>query len=162
MVARLGIERMSRRTEQVNELLREELSGLLAREVRDPRVSGIVSITGVDVSPDLRHAKVWVSVYGSDEDRASTMEALHAARAFRVARTAQQPYRLRSRDGAGESPSGRRRRDLWWWRGAIADSRCGSTCRQETRRWRAASSEMRVAIVPLRHRVARGRILPLR
>lgn len=82
MVARLGVERMSRRTEQVNELLREELSGLLAREVRDPRVSGIVSITGVDVSPDLRHAKVWVSVYGSDEDRASTMEALHAARAF--------------------------------------------------------------------------------
>ena len=73
---------MSRRTEQVNELLREELSGLLAREVRDPRVSGIVSITGVDVSPDLRHAKVWVSVYGSDEDRASPMEALHAARAF--------------------------------------------------------------------------------
>lgn len=73
---------MSRRTEQVNELIREELSGLLAREVRDPRVSGIVSITGVDVSPDLRHAKVWVSVYGSDEDRSSTMAALHAARAF--------------------------------------------------------------------------------
>ena len=56
---------MSRRTEQVNELLRQELSGLLSREVRDPRVSGIVSITSVDVSPDLRRAHVWVSVYGT-------------------------------------------------------------------------------------------------
>jgi ribosome-binding factor A len=47
---------MSRRTEQVSELIREELSVLLAREVRDPRVAGIVSVTHVDVSPDLRRA----------------------------------------------------------------------------------------------------------
>ncbi len=73
---------MSRRTEQINELLREELSGLLAREVRDPRVAGLVSITHVDVSPDLRRAYAWVSVLGSEEDRASTMRALRAARPF--------------------------------------------------------------------------------
>jgi ribosome-binding factor A len=73
---------MTRRTEQVNELLRNELSELLTREMQDPRVSGIVSITSVDVSPDLRHAKVWVSVYGTDDDRRSTLKALSAARPF--------------------------------------------------------------------------------
>ncbi|MBF6599713.1 MAG: 30S ribosome-binding factor RbfA [Dehalococcoidia bacterium] len=86
---------MSRRTEQVNELLKQELSSLLSREVRDPRVSGIVSITGVDVSPDLRRALVWVSVLGSDDDRASTMRALHAARPF-LRRELAQRLRLRT------------------------------------------------------------------
>ena len=57
---------MSRRTEQINELLREELSGLLAREVHDPRVSGLVSITHVDSSPDLQRARAWISVLGSE------------------------------------------------------------------------------------------------
>ncbi len=73
---------MSRRTEQVNELLRQELSSLVSREVRDPRVSGIVSITSVDVSPDLRRAHVWVSVFGTDDEREGTMRALKAARPF--------------------------------------------------------------------------------
>ena len=73
---------MSRRTEQVNELLRQELAALLSRELRDPRLAGLVSITQVDVSPDLRRAHVWVSVLGSEEERASSMAALHAARPF--------------------------------------------------------------------------------
>jgi ribosome-binding factor A len=73
---------MSRRTEQVSELLREELSTLLAREVRDPRVAGLVSVTHVDLSPDLRRAHVFVSVLGTEEERASTIAALRSARPF--------------------------------------------------------------------------------
>jgi ribosome-binding factor A len=66
---------MTRRTERVNDLLREEISALLQREFKDPRVTGLVSITEVDVSPDLRHAKVYVSILGSDDD-AATLKAL--------------------------------------------------------------------------------------
>ena len=73
---------MSRRTEQVNELLREEISVLLREDLRDPRLQGMISITHVDVSPDLRHALAFVSVYGSEDERASTMIALDHARPF--------------------------------------------------------------------------------
>ncbi|HZP56248.1 MAG TPA: 30S ribosome-binding factor RbfA [Dehalococcoidia bacterium] len=73
---------MSRRTERVNELLRQELSVLLREELRDPRIAGLVSVTEVDVSPDLRHANAWISVLGTDDERASTMEALRSARPF--------------------------------------------------------------------------------
>lgn len=73
---------MSRRTERINELLRQEISNLLQREFKDPRVGGLVSITEVDVSPDLRQAKVYVSVLGTEEERVSTLEALGAGAAF--------------------------------------------------------------------------------
>lgn len=73
---------MSRRTEQVNELLREELSELIGRQLHDPRLGGIITVTHVDVSPDLRRASAYVSVLGSDEERASTMTALEHARPF--------------------------------------------------------------------------------
>ncbi len=73
---------MTRRIERVNVLLQREISDLLRREVNDPRVSGVVSITEVDVSPDLRNAKVYVSVLGSDEEKASTFEGLKAASHF--------------------------------------------------------------------------------
>jgi ribosome-binding factor A len=66
----------------VSALLREEISVLLRDDVRDPRMSGLVSITHVDVSPDLRNASAFVSVLGSDDDRASTMQALQHARPF--------------------------------------------------------------------------------
>jgi ribosome-binding factor A len=73
---------MSRRTDQVNHLLRQEISELLQRDVRDPRVGGIVSVTHVDVSPDLRRASAFVSVLGTEEERAGTMAALSSARPF--------------------------------------------------------------------------------
>jgi ribosome-binding factor A len=74
--------RMTQRTERVSALLREEISVLLRDDLRDPRMSGLVSITYVDVSPDLRNASAFVSVLGSDDDRASTMQALQHARPF--------------------------------------------------------------------------------
>ena len=70
---------MSRRTERVNDLLREEISDLLRSDLRDPRIGGLVSVTHVDVSPDLRRAYAYVSVLGTDEERAGTMRALEHA-----------------------------------------------------------------------------------
>jgi len=73
---------MTRRTDQVNDLIRKELSDLLLEEVNDPRVHGLVTITRVDVSPDLRQARAYVSVLGTEDDRRSTMLALESARTF--------------------------------------------------------------------------------
>ncbi len=72
---------MSRRTRQVGEFLREELTDIIRREVKDPRV-GFVSLTVVEVTPDLRSARVFVSVLGTDEERAETLAALRSAAGF--------------------------------------------------------------------------------
>lgn len=73
---------MSRRTEKVNEVLREELSELLRGELRDPRITGMVSVTHVDVSPDLRRATAFVSVLGTEDERVETVAGLNHARPF--------------------------------------------------------------------------------
>jgi len=72
---------MSQRTERVDELLRQEIGALLAREVADPRI-GFATITEVETSPDLGHAKVWVSVIGQEGDRDETLRALADAMPF--------------------------------------------------------------------------------
>lgn len=72
---------MSQRTERVDELLRQEIGALLAKEVADPRI-GFATITDVETSPDLRHAKVWVSVIGQKGDRDETLRALQSAMPF--------------------------------------------------------------------------------
>ncbi len=66
---------MSQRTDRVDELLRQEIGALLAREVSDPRI-GFVTITDVETTPDLRHAKVWVSVIGTQPERDAAVAAL--------------------------------------------------------------------------------------
>lgn len=73
---------MSRRLERLAGLFQEELSELLLREVKDPRLAPLVSITRVAISADLRHARVYVSVMGSEEEKASTLEGLTAAAPF--------------------------------------------------------------------------------
>src|SRR3954452_2455929 len=72
---------MSQRTERVDELLRQEIGTLLAKEVADPRI-GFATITDVETSPDLRHAKVWVSVIGEQVDRTETVRVLQQAMGF--------------------------------------------------------------------------------
>lgn len=72
---------MSQRTDRVDELLRQEIGALLAKEVADPRI-GFATITDVETSPDLRHAKVWVSVIGTKSDRDETLRALNDAMPF--------------------------------------------------------------------------------
>lgn len=71
---------MSRRQIRVAELLREEVAEIL-QKMKDPRV-GFASITRVEVSPDLRHARVMVSVLGDPEARERTLEALESARGY--------------------------------------------------------------------------------
>lgn len=73
---------MTRRSERVNELLREEISFIVQRQLKDPRLGGLISITEVETSPDFRHARVFVSVLGSDEERASSLTALNAAASY--------------------------------------------------------------------------------
>lgn len=72
---------MSRRTSRVNDLLREELSALLLRGLKDPRLAhGLTTITEVQVSPDLRHAVVYVSHLGDEAEREEVLEGLrHSA-----------------------------------------------------------------------------------
>jgi len=60
---------MSRRTDRINELLREEISELLARQIKDPRLRGVISIIEVQTSGDLRNALVLLSVMGDPEAR---------------------------------------------------------------------------------------------
>jgi ribosome-binding factor A len=65
----------------VNELVREELAQLIAREVKTP-LPAMVSITGVQITPDLKMARVYVSLLGSDEDRSQTFAGLRKAAGF--------------------------------------------------------------------------------
>jgi len=73
---------MSRRTERLNHLLRQEITELLQREAKDPRLSAMVSVTRVSVSSDLRYAKVFISVLGTEEEKKGVLAGLHAASGF--------------------------------------------------------------------------------
>ncbi len=73
---------MSRRTERLNHLLRQEITELLQREVKDPRLAVMVSVTRVAVSADLHYARVYVSVMGSEEEKKGLLAGLHAASGF--------------------------------------------------------------------------------
>jgi ribosome-binding factor A len=73
---------MTRRTQRLNHLFREELSDLIRTELSDPRLGEIVSITRVDVSPDLEKASVFVSVLGDAETKTATIQALSHAEPF--------------------------------------------------------------------------------
>lgn len=71
----------SRRQQQVADLLRDHVSEIIQREMKDPRL-GFVSITRVEVSPDMRHAKFFVSVYASEEEQRDALHALNRAAGF--------------------------------------------------------------------------------
>ena len=72
---------MTARTDQIDELLRQEIAEIVTREVADPRV-GFATITDVETTPDLRHAQVWVSVIGQPKERDTTIDALGRAMPF--------------------------------------------------------------------------------
>ncbi len=70
-----------KRLERVNQLIKEEISMLLQRQLKDPRL-GFVTVTEVDVTPDLKQAKVYVSVLGPEAQWAASFKALESARGF--------------------------------------------------------------------------------
>ena len=72
------MKRHSRRPERVSELIRQHVGAFLTADVRDPRI-GFVTVVGVDVSPDLSHANVRVSVMGTEEEKAKSLEGLASA-----------------------------------------------------------------------------------
>ncbi|MDB9313390.1 30S ribosome-binding factor RbfA [Spirulina sp. CS-785/01] len=85
----------SRRVSRVSSLIKREVSQLLCNGIKDDRVgAGMVSVTDVDVSGDLQHAKIFVSIYGTEEARAETMEGLRSSTSF-VRRELGQRIRLR-------------------------------------------------------------------
>jgi ribosome-binding factor A len=69
---------MADRMRRVNEAVREVVSARIAEGLRDPRI-GFVTVTAVETSPDLRHARVYVSVLGSEEERAASLAGLESA-----------------------------------------------------------------------------------
>ncbi|MEC9490429.1 MAG: 30S ribosome-binding factor RbfA [Halanaerobiales bacterium] len=71
----------NKRAVRVGELLKEEISQIVLREMKDPRI-GFVSVTDVVVSGDLRHAKVFISVYGSNKEKEETLAGLQQAQGF--------------------------------------------------------------------------------
>lgn len=73
---------MAYHIERVNSLIRQEISELLQREVRDPRLGDFIAVTAVATSPDMRHAKVFVSRMASETDQQETLGALVSAAGF--------------------------------------------------------------------------------
>ena len=73
---------MSRRMGRVNELIREELSVLLLHEIKDPRIVALTTVTHVETSSDLEHARVYVSVMGSEKEQTGVLQGLRSAESF--------------------------------------------------------------------------------
>jgi len=73
---------MAHRIERINNLIRQEISQLLQRQIKDPRLSSFIAVTEVDTSPDLKYAKIFVSCISSDEEKQEILSALAAASGF--------------------------------------------------------------------------------
>lgn len=71
----------SHRANRVAEEIKREVTQMLRDEIKDPRV-GFVTVTGVEVTPDIRYAKVFISVLGDEEKKSQSLEALEKAKGF--------------------------------------------------------------------------------
>lgn len=70
------------RTDRLNSLLKEVISEVIRKDVRNPHVTELVTVTRVQITKDLRHAKVYISVIGSEQEKAETIAALTSAAGF--------------------------------------------------------------------------------
>ena len=73
---------MTHRIKRVNSLIRQELSEMLQRQVKDPRLGNFVAVTEVSTSPDLKYARIFVSCICSEGEKQETLSALAAAAGF--------------------------------------------------------------------------------
>ena len=73
---------MTIRTERINETLRTEISQLLLKDINDPRLDGIITITEVSASPDLKNAQVFISVLGTKQQQDEALEGMKSAASF--------------------------------------------------------------------------------
>ena len=70
------------RTRRVAEQIKKDVSQIIRTELKDPRIAGITSVTGVEVTKDLRYASIYVSIYGDNEERETTLKILESASGF--------------------------------------------------------------------------------
>lgn len=82
------------RTDRLNSLLREVISDVIRLDLKNPHVSDLITVMGVDITKDLRQAKVFISVIGSNIDKQETMIALDKSAGF-IASTASKKVRMR-------------------------------------------------------------------
>ena len=71
-----------KRVERLNSLLKEVISEVVTKDVRNPHVANLITVTRVDISSDIKHAKVYISVIGTDQQKQETLEALQSAAGF--------------------------------------------------------------------------------
>ncbi|MBP2031670.1 ribosome-binding factor A [Clostridium algifaecis] len=83
------------RSSRINEEMRKEISNIIRNDVKDPRITAMVSVTKVDVTKDLSYAKVFVSLYGDNKSKEETLEALKSSAGF-IRREVGHKIRLRN------------------------------------------------------------------
>lgn len=71
-----------KRTDRLNSLIREVLTEVIQKQVKNPHVSPMVSVTCVEITPDLRYAKVYINVIGDKEEKQKTLDALQVSAGF--------------------------------------------------------------------------------
>lgn len=67
---------------RINEELKKELSDIIRNSIKDPRMTSMISVTDVNVTKDLKYAKVYVSIFGDEESKNDSLEALKSSRGF--------------------------------------------------------------------------------
>lgn len=77
----MSVRPMTTRLERVKQLLKAEISDILMRELKDPRL-GFVTVTDAEVSKDLRHAKIYVSIYGDEKQKEESLAVLEGAASY--------------------------------------------------------------------------------
>lgn len=70
------------RIERISEEVKKEISDIIRTEIKDPRVAAMCSVIDAEVTPDLRYAKVFISILGNEEEKASTLKGLNSASGF--------------------------------------------------------------------------------
>jgi ribosome-binding factor A len=73
---------MTRRIERINSLLKQVISDIIRHEVKNPHLPPLVTVTRVEITPDLRHAKVYVSIIGEEKAKQEGLQALQSASGF--------------------------------------------------------------------------------
>lgn len=69
------------RVQKIQEFIKQEVSNMLLRDLKDPRL-GFITVTGVDLTGDLREATVYVSLFGDEDEKAASLKALNKAKGF--------------------------------------------------------------------------------
>jgi len=73
---------MNSRGERIRKALIKELSDIIQHKVKDPRIKGIISVTDVELSPDNKYAKAYISIFGADESKQDVMDAIEDSTSF--------------------------------------------------------------------------------